>query len=666
MNINIDPVKVYGILMVVFGVILVRMLYQRWFFRLKRAKQFAIMSARYHFYYNFIPTRSMFKRISERIAALSVYNYMEIRYQSVAFFETALKQATLVFLVVLFGFGDLLSAVLAGLYAIIVIQTSINKSLDRTNSRIIESLSITLGRIREAYIRTRSIPEALSSINVPAILESQINEIHSMLTTVDGKGQLSRFCEKTPNRIMRTLATTCYLRNDSGDDGINEGGVTFTDALALIKDEVDAERIRLFNQRVMFQSLDKLPWIPLLAYPVIVWAYEHIIPATQGVFDGFWGYIIKIVVMLTSLICYYILSTINNSSAAAVDDRIHTYAELHARNGWRKFADTLVPHNYKKYRKLKDSLSHCLSSKTPSYFYLEKFLNMCIFTVASIIMSIFIVYMSKNAVYHSVQAASMMSTMEINEYQKEALFEYDKKILAGPPPTDADTDRMTRELQQIMPNATDLDLESQVDRVKQKYTTYTNLHFWWWFALIYVGAGIAGWFSSNLLLKLRMSMVNDEAMRDVLQLQTVIAILMDTQLDTFDIVYWLMRSADIHRYALTECFNEYPSNPERAIKHMGFNASVPEFLSICDKLKETVYNITMFDAFSDLVKDRQSIMKMREIAQNEELKRKRMQASPIAKIPMFVWMMTCFILPIIIVTVNSATTLIAKLGDTLG
>jgi len=665
MNLSIDPVKIYMYGIAIFAFFFSRLVYKRWFRRLSKNRKFSVMSARYTFYSHFIPTKSLFSRLSERIASLSIYNYMEIRYKTVEVFEDALLPATGIFLFVLFTFRDLLSAALSLFYALTVINASINKSIDEVNSEEVSQMSVLLGRVREAYVRTHSIPDALSTINVPIILESQVGEIHAMMTTVDGGNQLARFCEKTPSRIMRTFATTCYLRNDSGDDGIEAGGVTFTDALALIKDEVDAERIRLYNQKVMFQSLDKLPWVPLVAYPLIVAAYSRIIPATKGVFDGFWGYLIKIVVMLTSLICYYLLTTINNASTAAVDDRIYSYTTLLQNPIVKKFADSLVPHNYIKYRKLKDKLSHCLSSKSPTYFYLEKFLNMCVFTVFSIIMSMFIIQMSKNAVYHSVESASMMSIMEMNEFQKEALFEFDKQILAGPPPNN-DEGQLTRQLQAVMPGATDLDIDSQVERIETKYKTYHNLHFWWWFAFIYIAAGFAGWMSSNLLLKLRVSLVNDEAMRDILQLQTVIAILMNTQLDTFSVIYWLMRSADIHKGVLTECFNEYPSNPERAIQHMGFNAALPEFQSICEKLKSTVYQITLFDAFADLVKDRQSILKLREIAQNDELKRKRMQASPIAKAPMMVWMFTCFILPIVIVTVNSAIPMIQKLGDTLG
>ena len=668
MDLTISPEtqqKLIAVLIIISILIAANMLYKQWFRRLSWHRRFAVMGARFDFYLNFIPTRNTFTNIYKRVSDLSIYNYLEIRYQSVAFFEGALKPAAFVFVVALFGFGDLLSATLAFLYAIIAVTADVNKSLDKINAEEVNQISVLIGRMRENYTRTRSVSASVSEVKIPTIIERQVNQIYKMLTTVDGDKQLSAFCEHTPNRIMRTLATTCYLRNDSGDD--NSGiGATFNDALALIKDEVDAERIRLFQQRVMFSTIERLPMIPLVMYPVIVAAYGKIIPATKGVFDSFWGYLIKIAILLVSLICFYLLTTINNSSIASVDDRIHAYVDLLRRPEVMAFAKTLVPKNYKKWRELKDKLAHCLSSKSMEYFYFEKFMNMCIFFVASIIMSIFITQMSKQSVYNSTQAASMMSTFTPTTDQQKSLKAIDDELMASPEPPDDSNGLLTMRLHGILAGASDMDIEAQVDRITTKYNTYHSLHFWWWYALIYGVAGFLGWQSSDWLLKLRVSMVNDEAVRDVLQLQTIIAILMNTQLDTLAVIYWMKRSADIHRLVLSDCFNEYPRNPERSIQHMAFQSAIPEFTALCEKLKSTVFDTSLFEAFQDLIQDRASILRMRSIQQEDELKKKRAQASPIAKAPMSVWMVMCFILPIIVVAANSAVTMFKNLSTTLG
>ena len=55
-------------------------------------------------------------------------------------------------------------------------------------------------------------------------------------------------------------------------------------------------------------------------------------------------------------------------------------------------------------------------------------------------------------------------------------------------------------------------------------------------------------------------------------------------------------------------------------------------------------------------------MKVREVVQLEALKSKRNLAGPIATMPMIVWMVAAFILPIGIVAVRSAISMLGNLN----
>ena len=79
---------------------------------------------------------------------------------------------------------------------------------------------------------------------------------------------------------------------------------------------------RQINQNLMFNTLDKLPFIPLFLYPPIRLFYVNMISATAAVFESGTGYMIKLAIILSSFIGYYILTTINNASVARTDDRL--------------------------------------------------------------------------------------------------------------------------------------------------------------------------------------------------------------------------------------------------------------------------------------------------------------------------------------------------------
>ena len=614
---------------------------------------------RFDFYYDFIPTRNMFRKMYMQVGNLAVYNYIESHVVSVQFFERSMVMAIVIFVVGIVGFQDLVSATFALAFAVVILQNNIQGKIDEVNFRTYQAMSALLGSLRETYARTHSVADSLNECMCPEILQLQVDKIYKIVTAVNGNHLLSEFYEECPNRIMKTLATTCYIRNDTGED--KSVGSPFKDALGLIKDEVDMEMRRQYQQRLLFKSLDRLPFVPLFLYPAIVLAYGKILPATTAVFQSFWGYIIKLAIIIVALTCFYILTTINNASVAAIDDRNDLIKSMIARPYIKKFAKTLVPRHYKKRSKIEDDMQGCLSSKDIEYLYLEKFIYMCLFGVIMCIISIFVVIASRTSVYNSTQAVTMTSTLTLTKSQKEQMLELDADILKQPEAPNDDDGQLTKRVKKIVPLATDLDLDSQVTRIKDKYNTYHNLHFWWWFGILYVLAGVLGWYLPNIMLRLRVAMVKEEATLDVLQLQTVIAILMDTPMDTMTVIYWMMRSSDIHRNILADCYNMYPRDPEDSIQRLKEAVTIPEFVQICDKLKLTIFQISMLEAFEDLVKDRASVMKIREMTQEAELKAKRNKASPIAMAPMVTWIVLCFVLPIVVITINSAVSLMSKL-----
>lgn len=615
---------------------------------------------RFRFYYDFVLTRSTFRKIHDQIASLSVYNMLECRMMTVRFFERALITSFLLFLIGFIGMGDIVSGIILLMFAYVMITTTVNKRIDDTNFRALKDMSSLILSIRECYTRVRNVPDAINDATCPKLLQRQVNEIYLICTANDAKERLNEFYKKCPNRIMRTLATTCYIRTDAGEDDNGKTYSPFKQALGLIKDEVDMEVRRQINQRIMFNALDKLPFVPLFLYPPIKIFYTSMISATASVFDSGIGYVIKLVVVLACFVSYYILSTMNNASVARSDDRMLFLEKLMYRDKVQKFARTLVSKKWKTRHKVEKQLEGCLSSKDLNYFYLEKFVYGSALLVLSIVFTILITFSARIATYNSLTASTMSATLSYTSEQEARTLEYDHEVLAMEElPSEDD---MYNKFETIFPKGTSIELDAQVERLTRKYNTYKALGFKWWFAFIFIAATIAGWFIPDLLLKLRVKLVQSEAEMDVLQLQTIIAILMDTPLDTLSVIYWLSKSSDIHKDILTYCYHEYVRYPEYAINHLKSKSASVEFSAMCDKLLTTIYQVTLAEAFEDLVSERENTMKVREVVQLDQLKSKRNIAGPIATAPMMVWMVAVFIIPIAIVAVRSAISMLGQLN----
>ena len=616
---------------------------------------------RFKFYYDFVLTRAQFRKIYDQIAELAVYNLLEQRMQAVKFYDRALIVSLTLFIVGTIGLDDIISGFILLMFAYIMINTVVNKRIDDVNFQALKSISQLILSIRECYTRVRNVPDAVNDATCPPILQRQVSEIYLICTANDAKQRLDAFYKECPNRIMRTLATTCYIRTDAGEDSDNKTYSPFKQALGLIKDEVDMEVRRQINQRIMFNSLDKLPFIPLFLYPPVKIFYTKMISATASVFDSSIGYVIKLAVVLACFVSYYILSTINNSSVARTDDRIQAIANLLQKTNVRNFAKSLVTKKFKERLKIQKQLEGCLSSKDIDYLYLEKFVFAVLSMIAGLVFSIIILFSARIATKHSLSPMVMSAQLEYTAEQEVATREYDNKVLAMDALPDADT--MHQDFQRIFPKATSMDLDAHVERLTAKYNTYHALKFKWWFALISIACFFAGWVIPNLLLGLRSKLVKTEAEMDVLQLQTIIAILMDTPLDTNMVIYWLSKSSDIHKDVLTYCYHEYWKDPEYALNHLKSKSAIPEFSAMCDKLLTTIYQVTLAEAFEDLIAERDNTMKVREVVQMDELKSKRNIAGPIATMPMMVWMVAVFILPVVIVAIRSAVSMLDQLNQ---
>lgn len=659
----------FGVILISIGVVavIVVMVYSAMSFQTKKKKmseqqRYKSFNKRFNFYYDFALTRTTFRKQFGQIQALSVYTYMEARVITVQFFERSLKSAALLFIVGYIGLGDLISGVVLLMFAVVMQNTTVNNRIDDVNYDTLKAMSRFILSLRESYTRVRNVPDAINEAKCPPILKQNVDEIYLIVTATDGESRLKKFYQTCPNRTMRTLATTCYVRSDSGEDDLEPGRESpFKQALSLIKDEVDMEAHRQLNQRLMFKGLDKLTFIPMIMYPIIVMIYQRMFSATTAVFQSAVGYIIKLVTILACFICYYILSSINNSSVARTDDRLDFLVNLTQR--FPVFDDLsrkLVTKKYKRRFELSKKLEGCISKKDLPYFYLEKHFFASMLFVVSQVFAVIILLYAKTAVYNGVVVTSMSVTLTYTAQEMKDTLTYDAEVLAMDECPSYDV--LYERFSQIFRKYTDIELQTQVERLQSKYKSYHALHYYWWFAFISIGAWFAGFFIPDLLLKLRVSMVKSESEMDVLQLQTVIAVLMDTNLDTLSVIGWLAQSSDIHKEILQFCYHEYVRWPEHAIQRLQSKSASVEFSSMCEKLLTTISQVTLAEAFEDLVSERHTTMKNREVVQLEQLKSKRNIAGPVAMAPMGVWMIAVFLLPVGIVAVRSFVSTMSQLN----
>lgn len=591
-------------------------------------------------------THKGYTKVYNHVASLSLYTILECRVQAVKFYGISTGVALAIFIAGAFVTRDVISTLLMAGFAIVTKQMLVNKNLDGIQYKLYVELSSVLSSMREAYTIHQNIPDSLSFCNKGPLIGKPIDNLYVVLTDRDSDKKLNEFLKANNMRLMQTLALTCQRLNDEGDTSESEDGVSsYKQALLLMKNEVDDELEKLQLQRLLFNMLEYLPLAPVLAIRVVETFFISNIPGTSLIYNGIIGFIVKFVCISAALLGYYMISTINSPNYAKNDDRMDFIIGLTRNRTVHNFVTKLKPKKVRVNQKLKERFRQAISRRDIEYLYTEK----CTYAVAVFILSflaiIFIIIASKNFIYHNVKTLSMTGGMELTREEESRLYKIDCDVLAQYPRL-PDRVELYNLLKSQFPTWYDLDINDQVQRIQSKFNNYYALRYHWWLPIISYLFAVVAWFAPEALLAFRKRLVKSEALEDVLQMQTLISILMYTRADTLDVIYWMGRLSQIHKDALTYCFYDYPSNPEKSIRTLRRTSNVPEFIQICEKLLSTVDHTTIYESFSDLLADRAHTMRMRKMVIEQTTYSKRRLASPLALAPLMILAVGYIILPL--------------------
>lgn len=619
----------------------------------KKAKAYTFLSE------NFL-TRKTFRKLVEQLASLSIYNLLEIRTLAIQYYTQTLGLSLVLVFVGIIVFRDVTAVLLCIVFALVIYLSLITKKVDTTHFLVLKEFSATLSSIRESYTLMGNIPDAINECTKGKFLQKSMDKIYLILTATDSEERLEEFYRTVPFPMLQTLAGVCYLLNDAGDERDDRGVSAFKSAITLLKHECDLEIRKLTKQRMMFSMLEYLPLAPLPFIGVLKWFFTTYMPGTSVIYNGMIGYISQTLIILIAIFAYWYITSTNSPTAIRRNDRSDFVDAFLYWPPFQRILPNILPKKARTKLKIEKELKGALSSKDIKYIYASKVLAAGIAFVMTLTALTAFTFLAKEFTYDNIKTASFLGGSDMSVEDARKWHELDNSLLAQPKAP------RERDLQDIIPSyfpdISAMDLKDQCNRILQKYNNYHALSFHWWYVLIAYGLGVFGWFAPGIMLDLRKKMVRAEEEEDVLQLQTMLAILRFTHLDTMEALYWLARQSRIYQTAIYFAYHEYPSDPELALNRLKDKSSLPEFQQICERLLSTISQVTIREAFSDLESERDQMLSIREMVQNNALERKRRQCSPISRAPLMAMVIGHVLAPIGILAFNEITNMMGQLG----
>lgn len=597
----------------------------------------------YRFLSRFFITQGYMYNLYTRIAKISIYRREEIQVLAVKYFLVSWGIGSGLIIAGIFLFQDFLTTLICIMFAVLVTNIAVDKQLDKLLNKVVKALGEAIGVIRQEYLRTNSVVEAINEADVPAIIKRPIEEIGQILTSTNSELKLQEFCEATPFRTLQTLATICYHINNYGDEVDAYGQSKFAQALTILISDINNEIQKVAYRKSKFGIIEYLPFVPIFAIGVIEGYFKNIMPGTALIYNGIIGYIARTVTVFSSVVCYTIVSRINCNVPIKEDDRSNFILILLDNPIIKRMVHNITPKN-KKRDKINLKLKNALSRMTIEQFYLKKVVLMFTSFFVALIVIYSSVQLGESFLRNSTQELSLVATNVMDKYDHETVLEMDNIYLADP---ESFNDLQIADLvRSYMPGLSDLQVQDQVDRLKTKERQLRSAYFHWWFVWIAALVGLIGWFAPNVMLFVRTKLVQTEEEDDFLEIQTLVSILMNTNMDTMDMLREIAQHSRIHKTMFLYAYQGYASNPELELARLQSKTPLIPFKRFIGKMRLAISDLSLREAYSDLLMEREHILRIREMAIKDSIDTKRFFCGPVSLIPIGLMVLSEFLIPI--------------------
>ena len=613
----------------------------------------------YSFCSNFFLTSGRMSKIVDQLSALSIYNRTEM--QAIATKYFLMSSAVSIILVVagFILFSDTVSILVCITFAVVINTILVDKQVEKVNKKVYLALKHAISSIRQEYLRLDSVPEAVAEADIPILLQRPFDNIYSILTSAEGELQLLKFYESSPFRSLQTLAGICYNINNSGDEKDEYGQSNFVQALTMLSSDVNSEIERMTMMKARFGIIEYLAIVPIFCMNFIEGYFIDTMPGTAIIYNGLIGYLARTLTLVACVVCYSIVAKINSASSVKEDDRSPWEQKLLDNPTIRQIVYDVEPKNASR-RKLDRKLKKALSKKGPEHITLERIVFATIGLAFSLVALISIVQMARDYYENSTDQLSLVADESMDAYSKEEILALDSLYLNRQ--TEWSEEEFQDNIRSFMPNLSDLQVQDQMARLKNKESNLNAAFFHWYYILICYVVCLICWFVPDMSLMLRTLLVKTEAEDDFLQLQTLMAILMNMNMDTLDAIWQMCQSSRIHKDMLLYCYHSYPSNPELELARVKAKTPIVEFQRFLGKLELTISDLSLAEAYSDLKIERDHMLRIREMAMIATINKKRKICSPIAMAPFILLVIGEFLIPIGILGVTEFTKALGSMG----
>lgn len=615
------------------------------------------------------------ERLTKRLEQMSVYRKDEIQVGAAKFTIRFYLYIVIAFIIGCVAFDDIVSVGLLVAAAGVIYQTQVEKSIQASILRVYKELKFAIQSVRLEYKKSRDVLVALENATVGNRVLGIFNDIKQVVSSTKGQEALQEFYERMPFKEVQTFAMICFNINDTGDEFTDDTS-TFDQALLVMNSDINQKIEKFDYEKLKFGKLEWLAMMGIVMTVALKYTMGAMLPSVAILYNSIAGFLIQNGVIAYSIYAYWTVAHGHIQAFMEQDDRPYIVQQLERHEWFDKIVKDTAPTGSKR-RILKQKLTKAFSKQT----YLDLHAQRITYSGIAFIIVAFIAFTApafeKQYIKGYTKAFDLTGSVSYKDKKtgKELISQKDvlrmdkeycdsrRQGMWQDPSDEKTIAEINAFILSYMPKATTLDLQDQRSRLESKYQKLENSGFRWYYILIAFAAAFIGYKIPDRNLKKRIDLAADEEEEEFLQLQVVMLVLASMNFDTLETLGHLAQIADIHKGILLQCYYGYASDPVGELDKMERKTQSENFKQFIAKLKQTVEDLSIKEAFADLEADREHIMNERSSYIKESIDKKRARLGQTAMRPMVLAIYGMLVFPLMYTGITGLQSTVQQVNE---
>jgi len=629
-----------------------------------------VISQKLYVFYNKIPfIKRYLTKLRRRLEIINVSDEYLTRKQASEYLTKALFIVIplTIIIIVLTKSNTLLMFILL-IFEIFITEIIIESSVDKLDNKILKQQIDFFAEIRHAYHETNMVEEAIYQVaqDDEKEISLQAQKIYEILISDDPETELEKYYDIAPNSYLKEFAGISFLTKEFGDRTI-DGSSLYLKNVNNITQEMQIEILKRDKLNYVFQSLSIISILPVLFIDAVKnWAISQF-GFTSSFYNGKWGFLIQTLLLIITAVSFVLVRKVKDTAGVqGITNENPWQRKLYENRYVKKIVNLFVPKNgTREYRNIVKLLKDSASKQKMEWLFINRIV-MCI--------AVFIISMLTFGQVHKVtieliytDTSSYNSIIGLSDSEKakvEAQLKSDNVFLdkyKGKKITKQQL-KVAISNSEAYEGASEEEINKATDRIYTKLQTIDNEYLVWYEFILAIAFAYMGYMSPIWLLYFQAKIRQLEMEDEVMQFQTIILMLMKIERVNVEMILeWLERYADIFKEPITKCVNNYESGAWEALEQLKNDTTFPLFIRIVESLQASVEKIPIIEAFDELDAERDYYQEKRKQSNEILISRKALIGKAIGFTPMICLFVGYLIIPLVIIGMNSITTVFAEM-----